>query len=210
MLTLPGYLNHKQSLCDPSVIISEDSINLNGTLTTITIPPTVGPSGKHYTIIGRILNTDGSYYGAEWQSDVFDLSGANGTWGNWQRQGYQLWGDDGMSCTGFACVKDCADTIGPSTTNNTYRDCTNSCPSVDIDWSSTRGGQPTAALTKPTACPEHAIANTVSIVPTATDILGSSIRTAPNSVATAAASHSFQYTPVLTTLCFIAVAITAR
>jgi hypothetical protein len=106
--------------------------------------------------MGRILNTDGSYYGAEWQSDVFDLTGANGTWGDYQRQGYQLWGDDGMSCTGFACVKECSDILGPVTTNETmYHDCANSCPDVDIAFEiSTRGGQPTAALTKPTACPQ--------------------------------------------------------
>jgi hypothetical protein len=204
----PGYLNHEQTLCDPSIVISEDSINLNGTFTTVTIPPTVGPSGKHYTIIGRILNTDGSYYGAEWQSDVFDLVGANGTWGNWQRQGYQLWGDDGISCTGFACVKDCANTLGPSTTNGTYENCANSCPSVDINPSSTRGGQPTAALTKPTACLQHAIANTASSVPMATDVPGSSTRTAANIVATGAASYSAYCFSPITTLWFAAVAIT--
>jgi hypothetical protein len=127
-----------------------------------------------------------------------------------QRQGYQLWGDDGISCAGFACVKDCGDVIDPSTTNDTYSDCTNSCPGVDIDPSSHRGGQPTAALTKPTACPDHAIASAASSVSAATGLPGNSTRTAANSVATGAASHSVQYPSALAMLLLMAAAITAR
>ncbi|KAH7382307.1 hypothetical protein BKA66DRAFT_570596 [Pyrenochaeta sp. MPI-SDFR-AT-0127] len=151
------YLIYEQTLCDASIKIFPDYIGFYDTPITVTIPPTVGPSGKHYTLIGRILNTDGSYYGATWESDVFDLTGANGTWSDQQRRGYTLWGDDGTACTGFACVKDCAETFGlaSSPRNATYEECANACPNVDIAFgSSTRGGQPTAALTQPTACPE--------------------------------------------------------
>jgi hypothetical protein len=107
-------------------------------------------------------------------------------------------------------VKDCGDVIDPSTTNDTYSDCTNSCPGVDIDPSSHRGGQPTAALTKPTACPDHAIASAASSVPAATGLPGNSTRTAANSVATGAASHSVQYPSALAMLLLMAAAITAR
>ena len=161
--------------------------------------------------MGRILNTDGSYYGAEWQSDVFDLQGANGTWGSWQRQGAQLWGDDGMSCIGFACVKDCADTTDADTGdhNDAYRQCANSCPSVDIDWSSTRGGQPTASLTRPTACPQQAKVTSTDAVPTETGFVGTSTRSAATSITTGAAPHSFQSSYMSTILCFVAIAISA-
>jgi hypothetical protein len=212
VLIYPGFLNYEQSLCDPSIIISEDSITLNGTSITVTVPPTVGPSGKHYAIMGRILNTDGSYYGAEWQSDVFDLTGANGSWAGFQRQGNQLWGDDGMSCTGFACVKECADSAGPVTTNETiYQDCANSCPDVDIAFeSSTRGGQPTAALTKPTACPQRGASSTgTDTVPTETGSLGSPTRSAGVGVSTGAAPHSVQNLYMSALLGFVAIAVVA-
>jgi hypothetical protein len=159
--------------------------------------------------MGRILNTDGSYYGSEWQSDVFDLKGANGTWGNGQKQGYQLWGDDGMSCTGFACVKDCAGATDTSTggDNDAYRECANSCPSVDIDWSSTRGGQPTAAMTKPTACPRQAEVTSVDTMRTATASMRNPTRSAADSVATGAASHCSQSSYMSTTLWFVAIVL---
>ncbi|KAJ4362060.1 hypothetical protein N0V83_011002 [Neocucurbitaria cava] len=85
------YLIHEQSLCDPTINIYSDYIDLDDTPITVTIPPSVGPAGAHYVLIGRILNTDGSYYGSTWESDVFDLTGANGTWANYQRTGYTMW-----------------------------------------------------------------------------------------------------------------------
>ncbi|KAF1834428.1 hypothetical protein BDW02DRAFT_598215 [Decorospora gaudefroyi] len=205
------FLNYEQSLCDPTIQISEESINLNGTSITVTVPPTVGPSGEHYALIGRILNTDGSYYGSEWQSDVFDLTGANGTWSEFQRQGTQLWGDDGMACTGFACVKQCADTLGYSTGEVEYTNCANACPDVDIDFeSSTRAGQPTAALTEPTPCPGRVVTSTdTDATPTATDFRPPSTRTAAAGVGTGAASHSHEHHRAASILLFLAIAVAA-
>ena len=161
---------------------------------TVTVPPTVGPSGKHYTLIGRILNTDGSYYGATWESDVFDLTGANGTWSSSQQKGYTMWGDDGMACTGFACVKECADSVGPTSQDTEYQNCANNCPGVDIDFeSSSYGGQPTAALTQPTAC-SISLSTSASATSSTTAVNGrptrSSTRTAAASAATGAATTS--------------------
>lgn len=152
-----GYLIQEQPLCDASIEISSDSVDYQDTRFRVTIPANVGPSGKHYVLIAQTLNTDGSYYGASLESDVFELTGANGTWSQYQKGGYTLWGDDAIPCSGFACVKKCAgdssfgDT-SPSASNSTYEECANACPSVSIDKSSTRGGQPTAALTTPSPC----------------------------------------------------------
>ena len=93
--------------------------------------------------------------------------------------------------------------------NDAYRQCANSCPSADIDWSSTRGGQPTASLTRPTACPQQANATSTDAVPTETGFVGTSTRSAVTSVATGAAPHSFQSFYMSTILCFVAIAISA-
>lgn len=194
-----GYLNREETLCDPTVVVFQDHISLYDTPVTVTIPSTVGPSGRHYALIGRIINTDGSYYGSTWESDVFDLQGANGTWADYQQTGYHLWGDDGIDCTGFACVKDCAATFGTSSTgsdtNSTYNGCANACPDVSIAFgSSTYGGQPTTDLTQPTQCPEQPVTRTSGSstegMPTATRTTRTSTRTAAAGVSTGAASHS--------------------
>lgn len=169
--TAQGYLIKEQTLCDASIKVFPDYIGFYDTPFTVTIPPTVGPSGAHYTLIGRIINTDGSYYGSTWESDVFKLDGANGTWANYQMNNRQLWGDDGISCSGFACVKDCAGTEtgfgGTGTTDGSYQSCANACPGVYIDPSSSVGGQPTASLTRPPVCPEtsQASRNGNSLIP---------------------------------------------
>lgn len=198
-----GYLIKEQSICDATIKVFSDYIGFYDTPFTVTIPPTVGPAGAHYTLIGRIINTDGSYYGATWESDVIDLTGANGTWADYQKNGYQLWGDDGMACTGFACVKDCADTYGveapfsssENATNGTYNDCANACPDVNIAFGiSTQGGQPTASLTQPTACPSLPGASSTETATvtngdetTTTGLLRSSTRTAAAAAGTGAA-----------------------
>jgi hypothetical protein len=124
----------------------------------VTIPANVGPSGKHYVLTAQTLNTDGSFYGASLESDIFELIGANGTWSPYQKDGYTLWGDDGIPCSAFTCVKQCAGDSSfarpaPSGSNSTHNECINACPSVSVDESYTRGGQPTAALTTPSPCP---------------------------------------------------------
>jgi hypothetical protein len=153
-----GYLIHEQTLCDASIDINSDSVNYQNTKFNVTIPANVGPSGKHYVLTAQTLNTDGSYYGAPLESDVFELIGANGTWASYHKEGYTLWGDDGIPCSGFACTKKCAGDFSngasaPSGSNSTFYECINACPSVSVDESSTRGGQPTAALTTPSPCP---------------------------------------------------------
>lgn len=154
-----GYLIHEQTLCDASIDVATDHVSFQNTSFSVTVPPTVGPSGEHYVLIARTFQTDGSWYGSSLESNVFDLTGANGTWSQTQKQGYTLWGDDGIACSGFACVKNCSDqTNGPSSnseaSNNTaYDDCANACPNVSIDFeNSTQGGQPTASLTTPSPC----------------------------------------------------------
>ncbi|OAL53069.1 hypothetical protein IQ07DRAFT_641482 [Pyrenochaeta sp. DS3sAY3a] len=209
------YLINYQSLCDETIKIFPDYIGLYNTPITVTIPPTVGPSGKHYNIIGRIINTDGTYYGATWESDIFDLTDANGTWANYQQQGYTLWGDDGTSCTGFSCVKDCANTFGTGPRNSTYEDCANACPEVDIAFgTSTYGGQPTTELTQPSACPDlpatrtsgttKATGTATRNLPTATVTTGGSTRSPAAAASTGGASsrlHSdFAFTSILSVL----------
>ncbi|KAF2477090.1 uncharacterized protein BDR25DRAFT_43630 [Lindgomyces ingoldianus] len=153
------YLIHEHTLCDESVVIADDYVLFKNTSFSVTIPANIGPSGNHYVLVAQILQTDGSYYGASLESNVFSLSGGTGYWGHYQLQGYTLWGDDGTPCTGYACVRNCSDTAYESSKagqgNGTiqYQDCANSCPNVTINFeSSTRGGQPTAELTKPTSC----------------------------------------------------------
>lgn len=158
------YLIHEQTLCDPSIEIESQHISFTSTPFNVTIPPTVGPSGEHYVLVARIHQSDGSRYGSALESEVFDLAGANGNWNSFQKTGYTLWGDDGIPCGSYACVKDCEATAEARGATNTtlYQGCANKCPSVSIDFeNSTYGGQPTASLTKPSAC---------STVPSATAI----------------------------------------
>jgi hypothetical protein len=104
------------------------------------------------------MQTDGPYYGASLQSNVFELVGGTGEWSAVQLQGYALWGADGIPCSSYSCVRNCSNVESEETSNipengnSTYNDCANSCPDVYIDPSSTRGGQPTATLTMPTSC----------------------------------------------------------
>ena len=155
LISFIGYLIHEQSLCDPTINFTKDGsiIAFDNTPFSVTIPANVGPSGKYYVLAARVMNTDGSYYTSQVYSDVFELAGANGTWADIQKQGRSLWGDDGMACTGWSCVKDCADAPNMVTTNGTYEKCVNSCPGVSIDPNWSRGGDPTAALVEPSACP---------------------------------------------------------
>jgi hypothetical protein len=156
IISSAGYLIHEQTLCDKSIDIGSDSVNYQNTTFNVTIPSTVGPAGRHYVLIAQTFNTDGSYYGASLNSDIFELIGANGTWSEYQLDGATLWGNQGIPCSGFACVKACAG--GPSWKDQSdlaisrYEECVNACPSVSILESSTRGGQPTAALTTPSPC----------------------------------------------------------
>jgi hypothetical protein len=100
------------------------------------------------------MNTDGSYWGGQMFSKAFELTGANGTWAKYQQMGSTRWGDDGIACTGLTCVKDCADAHGNGTAPySIYQGCINSCPGVSVDPNSSRGGDPTAALVKPSTCP---------------------------------------------------------
>ncbi|KAH7082101.1 hypothetical protein FB567DRAFT_98222 [Paraphoma chrysanthemicola] len=160
------YLIHEQTLCDPTINITVNAgiVVFNATPFTVTIPPSVGPSGKHYAIAARVMNTDGSYYTGQMYSDVLELTGANGTWANFQRQGNNLWGDDGMSCSGFSCVKDCANGPNITNTDGSYRRCINSCPGVSVDPNSSRGGAPTAARVVPSACSSAVTSRTTATV----------------------------------------------
>lgn len=103
------------------------------------------------------MNTDGSHYTSEAYSDLFELAGANGTWPDWQRQVNALWGADGMSCTGWACVKECAESAGANATTITwpkyYRSCINVCPGVDVHYKPSHGGVDDGPLVEPPACP---------------------------------------------------------
>ncbi|KAF2030662.1 hypothetical protein EK21DRAFT_88777 [Setomelanomma holmii] len=148
-----GYLIHEQTLCDPTITIDVDQgvANFEDMPFMVTITSTVGSSGKHYVLAARVMNTDGSYYTGQLFSDVFELTGANGTRAKFQQQGNTLWGDDGMACLGFSCVKGCADAPNITTTDGYYDTCINSCPGVSVDPNSSH--DPTAALVEPSACP---------------------------------------------------------
>lgn len=167
------------------------------------------------------MNTDGSYYGSTWESDVFELTGANGTWSKSQQSGYTLWEADGISCTGFSCVKNCADPSAQSavTQNGTqqYQDCANACPGVNIEFGNgtpLRGGRPTTALTKPTACPDVQASNTGAIAttgkPTATSPTRSASRIAAASAPTGDAVSQPQMDLVIFALHLFAAAIFLR
>ncbi|KAF2686201.1 hypothetical protein K458DRAFT_416508 [Lentithecium fluviatile CBS 122367] len=158
-IPLIGYLVHEHTLCHGSIDINIDSVNYQNTSFSVTIPANVGPSGSHYALIARTFQTDGSWYGSSLESDAFELVGANGTRAEYQKGGYTLWGDDGLACSGFACVKECAgDTSFGTPSNTTYQKCANACPSVTIDFeSSSYGGQPTAALTTPLHAPSTSL-----------------------------------------------------
>ncbi|KAF2114604.1 hypothetical protein BDV96DRAFT_101585 [Lophiotrema nucula] len=169
------YLVHEQTLCDSTIGIASDYIHFKNTTFTVNIPASVGPSGAHYVLLAQILQTDGSYYGATLYSDVFTLTNATGQWGTTQEQGYTLWGADGIACSGFDCVKNCSNVANQNYKNGDnstlYNSCANSCPNVFIDPTSMYGGQPTASLTKPTACSvdqSAALATTTSARKTAT------------------------------------------
>jgi hypothetical protein len=212
MLTSPGYLVHEQTLCDPTVAWRKnpwDYITFNNTPFTVTIPANVGPSGKHYVLMARVMNTDGSFYTGQMNSDVFDLTGANGTWARFQQQGSYLWGDNGIDCVGWSCVKGCADATNMVTTNGTYEKCVNSCPNVSIDWdNSSRGGDPTAALVKASACPTP---SSSSATPTAgTRTVRQSAGSASNTAGATARTGSAPprpYLKALLSLAFLPLAI---
>lgn len=192
MLIIAGYLIHEQTLCDPTIAWRKnpwDYITFNNTPFTITIPANVGPSGKHYVLMARVMNTDGSYYTSQMYSDVFELTGANGTWAQFQQQYRYLWGDDGIDCVGFSCVKDCADASNMVTTNGTYQKCVNSCPNVSIDWeNSSRGGDPTAAQVDASACPSPSSSSATPTVGTSNG--GQSTGSASNTTGNAAQTGS--------------------
>ncbi|KAF2652010.1 hypothetical protein K491DRAFT_719343 [Lophiostoma macrostomum CBS 122681] len=174
------YLLHEHALCDASISIAADHVSYQNTSFTVSIPSSIGPSGSNYVLVARTLQTDGSYYGASLQSNVFELTGGTGKWSAVQSQGYTLWGADGIPCSSYSCVRNCSNAESEGTASNaqngtsTYNACANSCPNVYIDPSSTRGGQPTATLTMPTSCSLQATATSISedtgsaINPTAT------------------------------------------
>jgi hypothetical protein len=148
-----GYLIHEQSLCDPTIEIASDYINFGNTSITLSIPASVGPSGRHYVLNARTMKTDGSYYGSELESNVFALNGGTGEWAGYELQGRTLWGDSGIPCGSYNCVRQCGiDGQERVQRNESYNDCANACPSVYIDPSSSYGGYPTAELTTPTPC----------------------------------------------------------
>lgn len=122
-------------------------------------------------LIAQVHQTDGSWYGASLESEVFDLIDANGTWSSFQESGIgrTLWGDDGIPCGSYACVKNCADSSLGETNRTLYNNCANECPSVSIDFAnSTVGGQPTASRTEPPDC--GARASSTAVDPETTDV----------------------------------------
>ena len=149
-----GYLINNEPICNPMIELRNSGIYYKNTTFDVTIPASVGPSGNHYVLMIRTTNTDGTYYGVRLESNVFNLSGGTGAWARFETQGNTLWGDDGIACGGYDCVRQCAATSNMNSTSSEtgYRACANSCPNVFIDPSSTRGGQATAPLTQATPC----------------------------------------------------------
>lgn len=176
-----GYLIHEQPLCDSTIEIADDHVSFDDTPFNVTIPSTVGPSGAHYVLTAQVHQTDGSWYGASLDSEVFELRGGNGTWSSFQESGLgrTLWGTDGIPCGSYACVKGCADTLIGRKNSTDYQDCANNCPDVYIDFeNSTRGGQPTASRTRPSECAVTASA-TGSDVKTTADVTSNTVSTTP-------------------------------
>jgi hypothetical protein len=209
---LTGYLIREQSLCGPTIAFGKDSsiITFDKTSFTVTIPADVGPSGRHYVLAARIMNTDGSHYTSQVFSDVFELTGANGAWAEFQKDGMSLWGDDGMSCTGWSCVKDCATTAKVRAwmvaMSKKYYNCINACPDVSVRLSPSHDGVDGGPLIEPPACPSVPSAsptpNTLEGVPSKTYALP------PSDEADAAytgAAASREHSSVFETALFISV-----
>ncbi|KAH7136108.1 hypothetical protein B0J11DRAFT_178672 [Dendryphion nanum] len=148
------YLINTEPICNPTIELTNKDVYYKNTTFQVTVPASVGPSGKHYVLMMRTINTDGTYYGMWPASNVFYLTGGTGAWASFELQGNTLWGDDGIFCGGYDCVRRCAASgiLNYTSKNNGYENCANSCPSVFIDPSSTRGGQATASLTQATPC----------------------------------------------------------
>ncbi|KAF2812381.1 uncharacterized protein BDZ99DRAFT_569069 [Mytilinidion resinicola] len=148
------------SVCDPSITVYDQYVQISNTTYKVTIPANIGPSGPHYVLKSQLIQTDGSRYGAELSSDVFDLTSATGNWAYTQLQGYTLWSADGVPCTGFPCVKNCSEAAhnayqkSNNASDSAYQDCANSCPGVNINFNSTQ--QPTQPTSTPSPCPARA------------------------------------------------------
>lgn len=84
--------------------------------------------------------------------NIFELTGANGSWTQLEQHDQKLEGTDGYPCSSFSCVKNCSLKVLEQDSNNNvsynkpYEDGVNSCPDVtfklDSAWS-----QPTATPT---------------------------------------------------------------
>jgi hypothetical protein len=137
-----GYLIHERSICDPSISLNRDSSNvaLNNTAFS------VGPSGKHYPIVTRVMHTDGFYYTVELYSYVFELTATDCSWATLEERASSVRGIDGIHCTGFSCVQDCSDTYDTATNTTIHNKCINSYPRLSVGPNSTRRGDTIAAL----------------------------------------------------------------
>jgi len=179
-------------VCDKTISINSQSVELTNTTVPVTIPKDFGPSGGRYSIHAQLFQTDGRTYRGEMASAEFKLESGTGSWGKAALAGYTLWSSDGISCTAFACVQACSDIYfhpDSSASSGPYQECASACPGVDIDWSS----KPISNSTAASACPrlKASVTPTSGIAATATT---SAILSTPTSDATS--SFRFQLTSV--------------
>ncbi|OCK81195.1 hypothetical protein K432DRAFT_392387 [Lepidopterella palustris CBS 459.81] len=99
----------KISICDPSITVLNSYVALANTTFSVTIPPSVGPSGTNYIIKLQLIQTDGQYYGGDFSSNEFTLTGATGNWSQFQLLGYTLWTADGNPTHRIFIHKNCCD-----------------------------------------------------------------------------------------------------
>ncbi|KAI9731301.1 MAG: hypothetical protein M1834_005204 [Cirrosporium novae-zelandiae] len=92
----------------PVCSLSNDSIPIDTTSLTLTIPADVGPSGYYYSLsVAEYGGHGGGESGFQYSND-FKLVGGTGEWSEEELDGYVLWGDpSGLPCDAVACVRQC-------------------------------------------------------------------------------------------------------
>ncbi|RDL33806.1 uncharacterized protein BP5553_08174 [Venustampulla echinocandica] len=86
-----------------------NSTPINTESLKVQIPPTVGPSGKTYSIAARGFNGDGkkSDSAGFQSSNDFELTGGTGQWSEQELQGFSMSNPDTIPCGSYGCIKDC-------------------------------------------------------------------------------------------------------
>jgi hypothetical protein len=204
-----GYLNTTFSICNPSIIVSNNHITFQNTTFVATVPSNAGPPGLFYALEANIIETDGSEYGGGVASNAFNLTAATGNWSRADLDDLTLITQQGyIPCSSFPCVRACADQFYKSgaITSDGYDRCVGNCPglsysSVASSTSSTAPDTslitftgtdayafPTTSILSPAACVYSSTSTTVASQPIPTLASASPTSTSSSSPSSAAAA----------------------